>query len=505
MKYFNLLVFSLLFGCCISANAQNCDKPKDPESSRVYFVNGMNSEFFSSSSAKNPLVSSKLLQVLMGSGIVVGNSFNFRETAFVQLKQVAVQKGIEPVLFWELLDESDKYNGNEVLPISIGQFFEAYHSLLAQYTRANLVNDVDLQVMINQYLLDLRSGKKVILVGHSQGNFYANQAYAFIKAAYPQYANSIGIVMIGTPSSVNLSTGPHTNNTLDEVIKYFPTLPLNVTDPRPAVERENIDKKGHSFNLTYLPVWGESRIKSHILTMINQLQKPVKHIECASPEEVPVQVATWAATDVTTTSGKMKAYLTSGKNVFVWFKWAVETTNVGSCASKHSVYPGGTGQPGEYYANVTGRSPSQTVYYRACAIGPGNQISEGQVMSFKTLRSCNSEHTFTGAYSGIDIWLDMGFVAGTVQVEFKAYDIADRLWLRTSSGITKVDTGWVTNVRNQTYYSAGTSDYALMKLTVNGGATGTVWKVRVSCPGEFLPYEPASSSNFEVIGNVPKL
>jgi hypothetical protein len=239
--------------------------------------------------------------------------------------------------------------------------------------------------MVNQSLLDLKSGKKVVLVAHSQGNFYANNAYIYIKSNYPQYTNSIGIVMAASPASINASGGPHTNNGLDKVLwavkSSYPIL--SYTEDYSAVNPTEF--LNHSFNHVYLEKWGESRIKPQILSMINTLQTPTKHIDCATDAEIPVQITTWNATNVAITTATLNGYLTSGRNVYVWFNWKFGSSDVAACSSTQSVYPGGTATVGAKTLDVYNLPSNTNIYYRACAIGVGNRVSEGMVVSFKTL------------------------------------------------------------------------------------------------------------------------
>lgn len=383
----------LAFAICIMpyiVQAQSCDNPQSPEPVRIYFVNGLNNTFLSTAivdgvlSEQDMIVSRQRLAALVGINVAsYGNSFNFKEDHYTQLKQVAQQRQAQPVEFWQWMQYlriGDPFNR---VPQSVKDT-----DINARINKAKELNaqqyfiDKDLQVMIAQYLLDLKSGKKVVLVSHSQGNFYANNAYIYIKNNYPQYTNSIGIVMTASPASINASGGPHTNNTVDFILnavkQTYPILNQDVTYDRPN------DALDHSFDSVYLAAWGQSRIKPQILNIIDTLQTPTKHIDCATDAEIPVQIATWAATNITATFAQLNGYLTSGKNVYVWFNSQIGSSNVASCASTISVYPGGTGQANQYYLEKAFPS-SANVYYRACAIGVGNRISEGAVVHFQTL------------------------------------------------------------------------------------------------------------------------
>jgi len=87
-------------------------------------------------------------------------------------------------------------------------------------TAATFINNASLQTMLNgdplvvaqnmrfdgyKYLLG--QGKRVLMVSHSQGNFYANAVY---NALAGQYANSIGNVQVATPASYVANGGTYT-------------------------------------------------------------------------------------------------------------------------------------------------------------------------------------------------------------------------------------------------------------------------------------------------------
>jgi len=62
-----------------------------------------------------------------------------------------------------------------------------------------------LNKQVNMYKMLLSSGKRVVIVSHSQGNFYANAAYSELLLANPSWANSVGNVQVSSPASANLA------------------------------------------------------------------------------------------------------------------------------------------------------------------------------------------------------------------------------------------------------------------------------------------------------------
>jgi hypothetical protein len=389
MKIINQLFVCVLFLTSFVAEAQNCDSPQSAELVRIYFVNGMDNKFIGPGIDDQDMVSSKdELAKIVGINIgTFGNSFNFQEDGYAQAKQVYQQREAQPVEFWQWMARLNKgEDARFPVPLAIKDADITARIKVAKDLNAKqYFIDKDLQVMVAQYLLDLKSGKKVVLVSHSQGNFYANNAYIYIKNNYPQYSNSFGIVMTASPASINASLGglgPHTNNAKDKVLNgvmtVYPVLPYNENYTEPT------EWASHSFNKVYLKQWGLTRIKPDILNVIAKLKTPVKHIDCATDAEIPVQIATWTATNVTATTATLNGYLTSGRNVFTWFNWQFGSSDVPACSSNQSVYPGGISSVGQKTLNLYNIPSNTDVYYRACAIGVGNRISEGMVVDFKT-------------------------------------------------------------------------------------------------------------------------
>lgn len=49
----------------------------------------------------------------------------------------------------------------------------------------------------------MNAGKRIVIVSHSQGNFYANAAYSALTLNTPAWANSVGVVQVATPAASN--------------------------------------------------------------------------------------------------------------------------------------------------------------------------------------------------------------------------------------------------------------------------------------------------------------
>lgn len=146
--------------------------------------------------------------------------YNQSEEQVEQLYEVARQRGVLSIgqLFAML-------GGLESMPSGLA---EALAAKAATVTAASFVNDEDLNRHAARYQTWIREGSKVVLVAHSQGNFYANAAYR--RVASP----SLGVISLATPDSRVEGGGPYVTYSSDNVIgavrSIFPSvLPANAT------------------------------------------------------------------------------------------------------------------------------------------------------------------------------------------------------------------------------------------------------------------------------------
>jgi len=193
--------------------------------------------------------------------------------------------------------------------------------IAAAQNALSYVNDVDLQKMLNGdgtannpgYRKLLLGGKRVLIVSHSQGNFYANAVYNTLNDPLnPRYANSMGNVQVATPASYVASGGPYTTVPEDAAMAFVvgklppsgtvSSLPYNLL-PYSLMVSPNFGNlgysawarasKGHSFINWYL-AWSytRDRIMGHIVKTINGvngvggLQYPTQG--CTPPVAGPV-------------------------------------------------------------------------------------------------------------------------------------------------------------------------------------------------------------------------
>lgn len=139
------------------------------------------------------------------------------------------------------------------------------------------VNYAEHRARIDNWVIE---GKKLLFVAHSQGNLFANAAYAHANSQLP--AGAVKLVHIA-PASPSLN-GPHTLADLDLVINGLRAVGsvAAITDNipgyllRPAGVNGQKDLLGHGLLEIYINQRLDIsfRVKEHIDTALNTLEKP---------------------------------------------------------------------------------------------------------------------------------------------------------------------------------------------------------------------------------------
>lgn len=110
---------------------------------------------------------------------------------------------------------------------------------------------------VSMYLNDLKKGKRVIVVAHSQGNLFANNAYERLTDINSDYNKSIGIVGVASPAGRGIGDNTYVTALDDGVINAlrdagYSVLPGNVNN-KPDNYSDNLrDRANHGFAQSYL-------------------------------------------------------------------------------------------------------------------------------------------------------------------------------------------------------------------------------------------------------------
>ena len=150
-------------------------------------------------------------------------------------------------------------------------------------------SDYDLVEMLHDASEKVNT-QKVLLVAHSQGNFYANNLYkkvTDVPGGVPH--QSIGVYGVASPASFVAGGGSYLTSDSDTVIARVVGRALHILAPNTHIDFNNSDDRfGHSFSNVYLKYKGD-RIISDIQSSLgklepNDIQDPDK--SCINPPEI---------------------------------------------------------------------------------------------------------------------------------------------------------------------------------------------------------------------------
>ncbi len=140
------------------------------------------------------------------------------------------------------------------------------------YDQAMVGGYPELQNHVDEYNERLCQGDKVIVVAHSQGNFYANIAYTGINE---NVINGFGIVSVANPDSDVAGDGPYTTIIEDVLMaQVIGSMPANLTNFSNTNNKNPVDWSGHKFVESYLAEGrpAESKILNDVVNTINALE-----------------------------------------------------------------------------------------------------------------------------------------------------------------------------------------------------------------------------------------
>lgn len=174
--------------------------------------------------------------------------------------------------------------GREVMPDFVAN---ALRAQAAAIDVVALVNSPTAVVHVLTYKREILEGRKVVLVAHSQGNFFANRAYTSLSA---DEKRSTGIVSVANPDSAVADGRPYTTLTNDWVIAAIPGALRGNTTNSPNASHDFLH---HGFVESYLVAGtaSQSRILGHVRNAIDTVESPVAGAE----EGVITVTLTWGA------------------------------------------------------------------------------------------------------------------------------------------------------------------------------------------------------------------
>jgi hypothetical protein len=179
--------------------------------------------------------------------------------------------------FWRILF------GHEFMP----DWFADYVMLLATaLDKSALLATDSLQDHISTYKAKIAEGKKILLVAHSQGVFFGNQAYNNLNY---RERPSFAMVAVANPDSAvledNLDSAPYTTLTKDKIIQAIIAakilLPSKPMDPNETNLQDSDDPLQHRFINTYMADGTNSnaRVMVDITQALGSLVTPAQVVE----------------------------------------------------------------------------------------------------------------------------------------------------------------------------------------------------------------------------------
>ena len=211
---------------------------------------------------------------------------------------------------YELLDFKLSYNGTHGLPLDLLEstvqiltgntsrfwrffwgleivpdwFADKFILLASALDRSALVTTDSLKGHVTTYKTKIAEGKKVLLVAHSQGNLFGNQAYSLLNSREQQ---SFGMVSVANvDNSVLGADSPYTTLHTDKVIlaliaaqAALPTKPMTPNTENP--ENEAADSLGHCFIESYMADGSNSAVKitGDVIAELDTLATPPQIVD----------------------------------------------------------------------------------------------------------------------------------------------------------------------------------------------------------------------------------
>ncbi|MFQ3246984.1 MAG: hypothetical protein ACI9SP_003638 [Arenicella sp.] len=370
-----LVLLALIFFSNISnVLAQTtCPGFGTPIENVIYFVNGVDNNASQMRASRDDLRSA-VGNTSKNSYDIAENRSNGAGRDFYQALKNR-RASVTPREFWRSARELAPNKTDRVIREEYAK--AVYAAATVEYSRSP-----DLREMIDDFLVDLNAGKRVVLVSHSQGNFFANAAYRHIQRFFPSFKDSIGIVAVASPAPDVAGGGFLTQNAEDTVIfgavnLLFTVLPANVN-----FEGVDSNLQDHGFLTTYmLPSNARARIVGHVNSTIARLKTPI------SPCDTSIAIIrTKTSRDIKPSSATLRADLTQGANADVWFSINTSSSSVDCSAAGQSNAVKFTA-PIAVTLPVRGLTPNTTYSYRSCAKGSKGATSDGGLVQLITPRN----------------------------------------------------------------------------------------------------------------------
>lgn len=241
------LIAAFIAACLhfVPAHAQVNICPVLPQQVVVYFGNGINTSPESARRSRD-LLRDSLATTYNNRTLRYDTAYNATDDMALDLVQAARQAGVQ----WdsELVSWLDRLN------LAPSWFVGWYQRQIEQ---RSLAYAPELDQHVDSYRNAISLGQRVLVVSHSQGNFYANEAKRFLRQRLTtEQMARFAIYGVAVPTNnIGGASGPYLTNHRDVISLIPDALPANFTLRRGAggLPADDVGRiQAHLFNDTYL-------------------------------------------------------------------------------------------------------------------------------------------------------------------------------------------------------------------------------------------------------------
>lgn len=265
MKSLLLAIVALLSSPLALGNTQ-CIPPASK--TVIYFGNGINTSIISAKSSLDR-ITKEIGDDLNGEELEYALAYNETEGMALDLVQASEQQAVQinsKLMLW--------LNGAGLAPDWFAIWYQNY-----LYRRTTVIAE-EVVSHANFYLNDILAGKKVIVVSHSQGNFYVNEAKQLLaRQLAGEKMSSFAIFGVAVPSdNIGGNRLPYLTNHRDFIQNVPLSMPTNWKLHRSdRTDAEDVGPiQAHLFNATYIS--GDFDIKPSLIagikTQIDNAARP---------------------------------------------------------------------------------------------------------------------------------------------------------------------------------------------------------------------------------------
>jgi len=201
-------------------------------------------------------------------------------------KEVKKLLASRPEIFTRIANRKMSYNASEGFLDDLLESFEQvmnnewgwqdFSVYFANYLKIHGVQElafqhnIDLDRQITAYKNSIKLGHNVIVIAHSQGNYYTNEAYEYLADWMKPYFHMMGVA---TPANHVAGDGPYVKFHNDFIKSVVTGLPSNRIDPNNS-HNQTFSIAAHDFYESYLTAENtRTDIKKFILDKIEGHEK----------------------------------------------------------------------------------------------------------------------------------------------------------------------------------------------------------------------------------------